>query len=75
MSLLDVKNLDLCFKISGRDYKALHNVSFSLDRAQMLALVGESGNGRVSDYCAGTNLLRHRPLWRTAHSRTDRADG
>ena len=46
MSLLDVRNLAVSFKIDHRVIEAVRNVSFSVARSQTLALVGESGSGK-----------------------------
>ena len=46
-TLLDVKNLNLGFQIEGGFRQALFDVSFSLKRGKMLALVGESGCGKT----------------------------
>lgn len=47
MSILEIKNLNLSFQINGREYQALHNVNFNLNKGEMLALVGESGCGKT----------------------------
>lgn len=46
MGILDVKNLNLSFKIGEKDYQALYDINFSLNKGEMLALVGESGCGK-----------------------------
>ena len=47
MRVLEVKNLNLGFQCDEIFYQALFDVSFSLEKGQMLALVGESGCGKT----------------------------
>ncbi len=44
--LLDVRNLSVDFKTADGNFRAVKNISFSLDKGQTLALVGESGSGK-----------------------------
>ncbi len=44
--LLDVKDLSVAFKQSGKEFLAVDHVSFSLNKGETLALVGESGSGK-----------------------------
>jgi len=46
MSLLDVKDLSVDFKIEGGVLQAVKGVAFSIDKGETLALVGESGSGK-----------------------------
>ena len=43
--LLEVKNLSVSFDTPQGELKAVRNVSFSLRKGEVLALVGESGCG------------------------------
>lgn len=47
MNILEVKNLNLGFETEAGFKQALHNVSFSLEKGKMHALVGESGCGKT----------------------------
>lgn len=47
MNILEVKTLNLGFKTEAGFKQALYNVSFSLEKGQMHALVGESGCGKT----------------------------
>ena len=44
--LLEVKNLDVTFKMSNPPVTAVNDVSFSLKKGETMALVGESGSGK-----------------------------
>jgi microcin C transport system ATP-binding protein len=46
MSFLQVTDLAVSFRLAGREVRAAHGVSFTLDRGETLALVGESGSGK-----------------------------
>jgi peptide/nickel transport system ATP-binding protein len=46
MPLLSVEHLTTAFPVEGRWVPAVHDVSFSLDAGETLALVGESGCGK-----------------------------
>jgi len=46
MTLLDVRNLNVCFGLKSGIMQALYDVSFSLERGERVALVGESGAGK-----------------------------
>lgn len=47
MVLLEVKNLNLGFQSENNFYQALYDVSFSVEKGNMLAIVGESGCGKT----------------------------
>ena len=44
--LLDVQNLHTGFRIKDDYYDAVDGISFTLDRNEILAIVGESGCGK-----------------------------
>lgn len=46
MSLLEVKNLQVCFHTRKGIVRAVEGATFSLDEGKTLALVGESGSGK-----------------------------
>lgn len=46
MALLDIKNLKTYFFIGKDEYPAVDDISFSLDKGETLAIIGESGSGK-----------------------------
>ncbi|WP_295735917.1 ABC transporter ATP-binding protein [uncultured Bartonella sp.] len=58
MSLLDVQNLSVSYFDNGRWNEVTHNVSFSLESGEALALVGESGSGKTTTAQAILGLLQ-----------------
>jgi len=44
--VLDVRDLDVRFRNSGRLVRAIDGISFQLERGQTLGIVGESGSGK-----------------------------
>ncbi len=61
MALLEVKNLDIDFRSGGRLLPVVSDVSFSVERGEILALVGESGCGKSISCLAITGLLPSPP--------------
>jgi microcin C transport system ATP-binding protein len=46
MSLLEVKDLSVCFQSGDAVVEAVRGVSFHVDKGEIVALVGESGSGK-----------------------------
>lgn len=46
--LLKVKNLSVKFKLGGKEFKAVDDVSFDIYKGETLSLVGESGSGKTT---------------------------
>ena len=47
MTILEIKNLNLSFISNEKEYQALHDINLTLNKGEMLALVGESGCGKT----------------------------
>lgn len=48
MSLLHVKDLSITFKSDEKETPAVQEVSFSVERGQIVGLIGESGSGKTA---------------------------
>ncbi|MFA5263236.1 MAG: ABC transporter ATP-binding protein [Opitutaceae bacterium] len=46
MPLLSVKNLSVSFHVRGDVYRAVQDLSFDVERGEILGIVGESGSGK-----------------------------
>lgn len=46
MSLLNIKNYSMSFRLESGMFKAINNISLKIENKQMVALVGESGCGK-----------------------------
>ncbi len=57
MKLLDIKNLNLSFKMENGVFPALYDVSLSLNKGEIHALVGESGCGKTMTAMSIIKLL------------------
>lgn len=57
MSVLSVENLTLSYHSGGVWREVVHDVSFTLQRGEMLAFVGESGSGKTTTAQAIIGLL------------------
>src|SRR5450755_1202933 len=56
--LLRVKHLNVDYETGSTPVHAVHDVSFTLHRGQILGLAGESGSGKSTLAYAITRLLR-----------------
>jgi oligopeptide transport system ATP-binding protein len=57
MTLLDVKNLRVCFKTGGKLLRAVRGIDFSLQTGETLGIVGESGCGKSATAKALVKLI------------------
>jgi oligopeptide/dipeptide ABC transporter ATP-binding protein len=55
--LLDVKNLNVAFRLSALDLPVSSDVSFTLEKGKVLGLIGESGSGKTVTSKAILRLL------------------
>ncbi len=46
MTVLSVEDLRISYRSRGEWREVVHNISFSIQRGEMLAFVGESGSGK-----------------------------
>lgn len=60
-SLLDIKNLEVEFKTEEGFVKAIHSISFSIDKAETVAVVGESGSGKSVTSLSALQLIPQPP--------------
>ena len=57
MPLLDIKKLNVEFKTASGFFRAVDNVSMTVDSGEVLAIVGESGSGKSVSMLAVMGLL------------------
>jgi len=57
MALLDIENLTVEFKTGSGWFRAVDNVSLTVDSREVLAIVGESGSGKSVSMLAVMGLL------------------
>jgi oligopeptide/dipeptide ABC transporter ATP-binding protein len=61
MTLLEVRNLTTSFRTSGGEVTAIEDVSFALEKGEILGIVGESGSGKSVTALAIMGLLPRPP--------------
>ncbi|HRN57036.1 MAG TPA: ATP-binding cassette domain-containing protein, partial [Agriterribacter sp.] len=57
LPLLSIQNLSISFRQGEKLRPALHNISFSVNRGETVAIVGESGSGKSVTSLAVLQLL------------------
>lgn len=57
--LLEVENLQTEFKVKRGTVKAVNNVSFGVEKGEILAIVGESGSGKSVSSLSVMGLIRN----------------
>ena len=63
MSLLEVQDLSVNFRIESGTLEAVRRVSFAIDKGRTLALVGESGSGKSVTALSILQLLPYPKAW------------
>jgi microcin C transport system ATP-binding protein len=63
MSLLQVEDLSVNFRVEGGTLEAVRKVSFAIDQGETLALVGESGSGKSVTALSILQLLPYPKAW------------
>lgn len=48
--MLSVENVSKTYKIAGNPVQALKDISFTLKRGELIAIMGTSGSGRARSY-------------------------
>lgn len=60
MSLIEIKNLNITYKVKEKEIKAVRNFSFKIEPQDSLGIVGESGSGKSTLAMAILRLLPKR---------------
>ena len=71
---LEIKDLDVVYRVRGRDRKVLRGVSFTIGRGQTYGLVGESGCGKSTTALAVVGYLPSNGRIRAGSIRVDGRD-
>ena len=61
--LICVKNLSIAFKKNGITKHILHNISFDVQKNEILGVVGESGSGKSITALSIMQLLKNAPQY------------
>jgi microcin C transport system ATP-binding protein len=68
MSLVEVKDLSVNFKVEGGTLEAVRAVSFEIEKGETVALVGESGSGKSVTALSILQLLPYPKAWHPSGS-------
>ena len=55
--LLEIKNIETCFKTDGQLVKAVDRVSMYIDPGEIVGIVGESGSGKSVTMMSSLQLI------------------
>jgi len=56
-NILEIKNLDLFFRIDDKEYQALYDINLNFERGKLHSIVGESGCGKTMTMMSVIRLL------------------
>ena len=68
MSLVEVNDLSVNFKVEGGTLEAVRAVSFQIEKGETVALVGESGSGKSVTALSILQLLPYPKAWHPSGS-------
>jgi microcin C transport system ATP-binding protein len=68
MSLVEVKDLSVNFKVEGGTLEAVRRISFQIEKGETVALVGESGSGKSVTALSILQLLPYPKAWHPSGS-------
>ncbi|HEX6114010.1 MAG TPA: ABC transporter ATP-binding protein [Geminicoccaceae bacterium] len=68
MSLVELEDLSVNFKVEGGTLEAVRQVSFHIEKGETLALVGESGSGKSVTALSILQLLPYPKAWHPSGS-------
>ena len=68
MSLVEVNDLSVNFKVEGGTLEAVRAVSFQIEKGETVALVGESGSGKSVTALSIPQLLPYPKAWHPSGS-------
>lgn len=74
MSLLEIKNLNVKYKVEGKEIKAVKNVSLNVEVQDSIGIVGESGSGKSTLAMAILRLLPNKNAETTGEAIFDGID-
>lgn len=57
MSMLEIRNLNVIYKVKGKEIKAVNNFNIDIDEEDSIGIVGESGSGKSTLAMAMLKLL------------------
>ncbi|MCQ2743863.1 MAG: ABC transporter ATP-binding protein [bacterium] len=56
-NILEIKNLNLCFRVNDKEYQALYDINLDFEKGKLHSIVGESGCGKTVTMMSVLRLL------------------